>query len=119
MFRITDRAISPHKARYQAALKRLPAAHVAAQSVAMTHLHEKVAQTAEEAGLDSSPLQVGWHKGRLHLGIEYGPAGDRLFDHEFGTPEQAPNPVLRTAVTAHHPAANALYGHTLRSRLGV
>jgi hypothetical protein len=118
VFKIVDRAISPRKAHYQAALKRLPAAHAEAQELAIGHLHSRVAAETEGAGLDSSPLQVGWHKGRPHLGIAFGPAGDKLFDNEFGTPEEAPNPVLRTAITAHHPEANAIYGHALRSRLG-
>jgi hypothetical protein len=119
MFRIQDRAISPHKARYEAALKRLPAVHAEAQSHAISHLHSNVAAEAEEAGLDSVPFQIGWHKGVPHLGIEHSPAGDQLFDQEYGTSEEGPNPVLRQAITKHYPAANALYGQALRSRLGI
>lgn len=119
MFSIKDRAISPRKVHYEAALKRLPAAHAEAQAVAIDHLHRHVSSEAEAAGLDSRPLQIGWHKGRPYLGIAFSPAGDQLFDSEFGTSEEAPNPVLRTAITAHHPAANALYGHALRSRIGL
>jgi hypothetical protein len=119
VFTITDRAISPLKAHYAAALKRLPEAHRQATAVATTHLHGHVSQAIESAGLDPAPFQVGWRKGMPYLGIEPGPAGDRLFDHEFGTPDSGPSPVIRTAITRHHPAANALYGHALRSRLGI
>lgn len=119
IFTITDRAISPKKAHYEEALRRLPAAHRRAQSVAISHLHEQVSSAAQSAGLDSGPLKIGWKKGHAYLGIEHSPAGNRLFDAEYGTADEEPNPVLRTAAHAHHSAANALYGHHLRAGLGI
>lgn len=119
MFRITDRAISPRKATFQTALKRLPAAHHVAQARAISHIHQQVTQAAEDAGLDSSPIRIGWHQSRAYLGIEHTPAGDQLFDHEFGTAEEGPSPTLRQAATAAHPAGSAIYHHSLRQRLGI
>lgn len=119
MFKINARAITSRKAHYEAALKHLPEVHRQAQEIGAAHLHAHAAQALEEAGLDSSPLKIGWQGPRVHLGIEHTPAGDALFDHEFGTEEEAPTPIMRTAITAAHPAANALYSFHMRSRLVI
>lgn len=119
MFRIIDRAITPRKVHYQRALERLPEAHRHAQAIGISHLHNEASRAATEAGVDPAPLGIGWHRNHAYLGIERSPAGDTLFDSEFGTATQAPNPVLRTSISAAHSTASALYGHALRERLGI
>lgn len=118
MFKIRDRAITPRKALFENALKRLPAAHLAAQEAGVSHLHQQMTSAAEDAGINSGPLVVARHKTHLYVGIEYGEAGDRLADVEFGRPESAPNPVLRTAATQAHPEASRRYQKTLRREMG-
>lgn len=119
VFKINDRAITPRKAHFEAALRALPAVHREAQAIGAAHLHSEASQALAEAGMDPSPLKIGWQGTRVHLGIEHTPAGDRLFDHEFGTPDEAPNPIIRTTITAAHPQANALHSFHVRSRLGI
>jgi hypothetical protein len=119
VFRITDRAIAPHKARFEEALRRLPAAHMTAQAEAITHLHEAAHNAADEAGLPTEPIHTFWQGGTAHVGIDNSPEGNQLFDHEFGNLEQGPQHVLRSAVKAVRPAAQLQYRLALRRELGI
>ena len=114
-----DNAFAPRKAHVERAIKRLPGAHRQAQLAGITHAHRLVTEAAEGAGLDSGPLRVFQGDGAPYVGIENGPNGDALFDHEFGTPESAPNPVLRTTLQAAHPAVGRTYADTLWRGLGL
>jgi hypothetical protein len=119
VFTIKDRAIAPHKARFEEALRRLPAAHVTAQAEAITHLHEAAHNAAENAGLPTEPIHTFWRNGTAHVGIDDSTAGDKLFDHEYGNLEQGPQHVLRSAVKAVRPAAQLQYRLALRRELGI
>lgn len=117
MFVIHDHAITPRKAAIDRAIKRLPEAHSHALHAGISHLHSRLVERADEAGLDSTSLVIGWHKKMPFLGIADSDHGDDLFNMEFGLPDQAPNPVLRTSIREFHPAANAVYNETLRREL--
>lgn len=119
MFKIRDNAITPQKALFENALKRLPRAHQIAQAEGISHIHGQVVQAAEDAGQDPDPIEIGNQKGTLFVGISQSEAGDRLADSEFGLPETAPNPVLRTAAQAAHPEATRRYGVALRREVGI
>lgn len=99
----------------------LPQAHRNASEVASGHVHAAVAAAAEEAGWEPRhSIGVDWdNENQAHVvTISHGEDGDRVFDHEFGTPDGTPNPVLRT--TARHAAEKArpLYVHHLVRQLG-
>lgn len=119
MFRIKDNAITPRKALYENARRLVPTAHEAAQQVAVAHLHGAVQQAAQDADLDPEPIKIGRKKNTLYIGIDQTPAGDKLADVEYGLPEEAPNPVLRTAARAAHPEAQRRYSTALRNGLGI
>jgi hypothetical protein len=115
MFSIKEDAITSRKSHFERALKKLPVVHREAQQVGIRHLHQKVSEAATSAGLDSGPITVAWDRGRAYIGITAGSAGDKVADHEFGTPDQAPNPVMRRAHTAAMSEANRRYvGHLRR-----
>jgi hypothetical protein len=119
VFKNNGHALLFQAKRTEAAARRLLPAHRRASLAAVQHLHERVSEAAERAGLDSGGLTVGWTRGVPQLGIQAGTAGDRLFDHEFGTHEHGPNPVLRTAARAARPGAQQRYEEELRRGLGL
>lgn len=119
MFHMEDNAIAPHKARFEHARRQLPHAHRRAHLAALDHLHDQATDAADQAGWDTGPIVIGHRKGEAYLGIDVGKAGDRVFDQEYGTPGVAPNPVLRTAITAAKPRANVIYSHHLWRGLGL
>src|SRR5580692_4833118 len=100
VFTIKDDAVTPLKGHFQQAVKKLPVAHREAQQLGATHLHQKVSEAATKAGLSAAPITLSWDRGHAYVGIAHSEAGDKVADAEFGTPESAPNPVLRTAHTA-------------------
>jgi hypothetical protein len=119
VFKLTDRAIAPHKARFEEALRRLPAAHMQAQSEAITHLHSAAVSAADRSGLPAAPIQAYWKNGTAHVGIDHTEDGNKLFDHEYGTVDTSPQPVLRSAVRQVRPAAQLHYRFALRRELGI
>ena len=119
MFRILDEAITPRKSSFETAVNRLHDSHRVAAHKATLHLHAHVSRAAEEAGLDPEPIKVFHDQGRPYVGIAHGEAGDKVADVEFGTPEEAPNPVLRHAHSAHQPGANAIYARHLWAGIGL
>jgi hypothetical protein len=118
MVSMKDNAITPHRGRFEQALKRLPAAHIQAQRHAVSHLHSTVRAAASAAGMDPEPIGVYWKKGEAYLGLGFGEAATRVGDQEFGTPEQAPNPVLRSTHRRAMPQAKGIYAHRLVTGLG-
>lgn len=119
MFKIRDNAITPRKSLYENALRRLPEAHQAAQQAGISHLHGAMQQAAQDADLDPEPVKIGRKGPTLFVGIDETPAGNKLADNEFGMPDEAPNPVLRTAARAAHPEAQRRYSTVLRNGLGI
>ena len=118
MWKVNQTITSNLHTTFSSAHARLPRAHHVAQLAGMNHLHGVATRAAEDAGLDAEPLVMHWRGGVPHVAIERSEAGDRLADHEFGTPATSPSPVLRNAVRKAHPEANAIYGHVLRRELG-
>lgn len=121
MFRITNDVTAPHKARFEAALNRLPDAHREAQHAGVSHLHRKIAEAAESAGLDSSTIGLFHDRSGPYVGIEHTPEGDEVADVEFGHPDKdpRPQPILRTAARAAHYEANSQFAAVLHHRLGL
>jgi hypothetical protein len=119
MFRIEDRAIAPHKAKYERAIKRLPQAHLEAQVEAARVLHQHATNALQASDIDPSALSVVVKDGLAHVAIDHTPQGDVLFDQEFGGAETAPNPVVRTAVSSKRREAQHYYQQALFKRLGV
>lgn len=118
MFKITDNAIAPRKEAFDNARKRLPEAHRQAHRSTVVQLHQHLVQVAEDEGLDSSPLVISWKKQTPYIGITRGEKGDALFESEYGKPDEAPNPVLRTAARAVKPQMDRHYNTALRQGLG-
>jgi hypothetical protein len=61
-----------------------------------------------------------WRAGAGYVAIDQSEEGNRLADNEFGHPDRDPNPnpVLRSAMSAAHPQASAIYRNTLRKEMG-
>jgi hypothetical protein len=119
MFRIEDRAIAPHKAKYERAIKRLPQAHLAAQMDAARLLHQHAANTLQDSEVDPSALSIVVQGGMAHVAIDQTPEGDVLFDQEFGGHETAPSPMIRSAISQKRQEAQRHYQEALFRRLGV
>jgi hypothetical protein len=119
LFRIKDNAIAPKKAIYEQALKALPAAHYSAMHAGMLHLHDSLSSAATRAGLDPTPLTIIYRSGVPFVAIDDSPEGDELADAEYGTPDTAANPVLRSEVARRHHEARAIYANTLQRELGL
>jgi hypothetical protein len=118
VFKLVDNAITPRRALFEHALNRFPTAAAEAHHEAITHLHARVTTDLEEAGIDSGPVQVFHQRGRPYLGIAGTDAGDKLADIEYGTPDEPPNPVVRTTITKHRPSAQAVFSAHLWRGLG-
>jgi hypothetical protein len=119
VFTIDAAAMSSQRAHYERALKHLERAHFDGQRAGISHLHRAVVAAADDAGVPSGPIAVAWHKGKPYIGIERTPEGDALADIEYGTPDEAPSPVLRQAHRRAFPAANATYAQTLIRQSGL
>lgn len=115
MFRLRDDAFAPRRPLVQSAIKRLPQAHRTALDAGHSHVHQQVVATAREAGLHADSIVVTPHG----VDIDDSDAGDALFNHEFGTPESAPNPVLRQTAHRATPEASAIYNETVRREMGL
>lgn len=118
MFKLHVTAFDPHKAHYAAARDHVPVAHRRAQLAGVSHMHQRVVEAAEDADLDPSPIGIFWTRGTPYVGIAPGDAGEQLGDVEYGTPEERPRPILRTAHLAAHREAQGLYHSVLRQELG-
>lgn len=118
MFTLRDNAFGPSKARFEEALRRFPAAQEAASQAAAEHLQAHLQQAAVDAHLDPSPIVVVKHGRRSTVALTKDAAGVALADEEFGRPDRAPNPVLRTRRTAVIPEVHAVYRSTLYAGLG-
>ena len=119
MFRVNDNAIAPRKAHFQRAVARLPQAHQVAHTVATQALHGHLRSVADSEGLDTSAIVLFRHKGRLNVGIDAGPNGAALMDHEFGNLDSRPNATLRNAARHAHPSLSHLYARTLQQEIGL
>ena len=118
MFRITDNAIVPRKAHLERAAFRLPQAHRTAHDEATRALHGHLQSVSDEAGLDTSAIVMYRRKGKLNVGIDSGPAGQALADHEYGTPYSPPNATLRQALMNAHPSVSGVYRAALKRESG-
>lgn len=115
MFSFTDHAFAPRRPLIQQAINRLPEAHQKAMAAGNAALHQKVVEAAELTGLKTDPIVVT----PRGVDIADGEDGNALFDHEFGTPEAAPNSTLRNAVYKALPEATAVYHGVIRKELGI
>ncbi|MBU6430012.1 MAG: hypothetical protein KGR26_13440 [Cyanobacteria bacterium REEB65] len=118
MFRITDGVFTPAKERVESAVRALPSAHRLAVGEGIAHIHRHVVAAAKDEGLPHHAVIVGWNRGRVHLGVSGGDAGQAVADHELGTETSPPHATLRKAAMRAHPAGQALYETRLREELG-
>lgn len=118
MFRIRN-TVTPVKDRFRNALRQLPQAHMAAANTATAHLHRVTSQAASAAGMDSDAVVFVRHHTAPYVGLARTVAGEAIADREYGSPEGAPDPVLRTALRAAHPEAQQIYHRALRQGLGL
>lgn len=118
MFRVTDNAIRPHKATFSSFHSRVDDAHRKAIHAGVSHVHQRLVEAAENAGLDASPLDVFYQNNVPFVGID-GEKDTGIGDVEFGTHENPPNPILRTAAFAAHHEANQVYGQVFNRELGT
>lgn len=120
MFRITDNVITPKRALFEDALKRLPQAHHTAQGDAAEHLHRHVSEAVEANGHDPDAVGIGWRDdGTAYVGINHSDAGDRLFDDEFGTEDVGPHSTIRSTVARKQHESDQVYQDSLRRELGI
>lgn len=120
MFRIGTSAFAAYGARLQTAQRRLPQAHHRAATQAMGHLHRQLVQAADSAGWDpEDSIGIGWTGHQPHITISHSEAGDRVFGHEFGVVNRAPNPLLRNTAQAESDKVNSVYRAHLRNELGI
>lgn len=116
MFSISDNAISPLKGRFEHALPNLEAIHGRAQDAALSHLRDHLVQTAQDAGLPHEPIDIFGDA----VGISNTPLGDKLAEHEYGTPtSDAPaKATLRNSLRREMPHAQGLYESQLYRGMG-
>lgn len=115
MFRLRDNAFAPRRPLIQGAIRKLPQAHVTAFQAANQHVFESVRGAADDEGLITDPIVMTGNG----VDIADGERGDALFDHEFGSTNSAPNPVLRNAAARALPHASLIYNSTIRRELGI
>ena len=118
MFRIRT-SVKPVQNGFDRALQALPEAHRQAAAVATLQLHQAATEAAVDVGIDPAVLQVSQGSSAPYVGLTHTPEGDRAADIEYGTPSEAPNAALRSAIRKAMPAAKATYSTSLRRGMGL
>ena len=120
MFEMNTNAFTSYGSRLSKAMAALPRAHRVAANEGSGFLHGEMTRAAREAGWDAQgAIGVGWTGAHPAIHVTNNAAGNRVFDNEFGTHEQGPNPVLRTTARAAAGAANDLYTNRFWQEMGL
>jgi hypothetical protein len=117
VFTITDDIVTSIHPNLQS--DRLPAAHAHAYESAMALAHAHLQRVATSEGWNPEALVLHRAGAESSISLAQNPAGQEVFDAEYGDEENAPRPVLRGSMEALAPTLNAHYQAAAMAHLGL